>query len=205
MTSYEGEEYHDALETNLPQNTKLTEEERELITSMKNGENLVKEIDEYDAEFEKMKDFIESNEAQPFNLSGYTAKLDAFRVLLIEKIVFLQKKKLTSLSKIEDLYSSLIQKLSEATALYNNVTINLSVVNTSAEYKALGVKIAELETLINGINDSANAPAGGRKKSKTKSRGKRNIKKTKTKRVKRTKTRKIKRRGGKCNCSLWSK
>ena len=203
MTSYEGDEYHDALETHLPENTKLTEEERELITSMKNGENLVKEIDEYDAEFEKMKDLIESHEAQPFNLSGYTAKLDSFRVLLIEKLFFLQKK-LTSLSKIEDLSPSLIQKLSEATALYKYVTINLSVVNTSAEYKALGDKIADLEVLVNQLNSLA---VGGRKKSKTKSRGKRNNKgkKTKTKRVKRTKTRKIKRKGGKCNCSLWFK
>ena len=204
MTSYEGDEYHDALETNLPENTKLTEEERELITSMKNGKNLVKKIDEYDAEFEKIKSFMDSHEAHTFDLSGYTAKLDSFRVLLIEKLVFLQKK-LTSLSKIEDLSPSLIQKLSEATALYKYVTINLSVVNTSAEYKALGDKIADLEVLVNELNSSA---VGGIKKSKTKhrkSRGKRNSKGKKSKRVRRTQTRKIKRRGGKCNCSLWSK
>lgn len=195
-----------ALNIPMPDNTRLTEPERNLIKSMQDGAALLVKIDEYDGEFEKLKDLLASPNAQPFDLSVYTAKLETFRLLLIEKLESL-KTRIDSLSNLAGLSVSLITKLDEAKRAYQSVINKLSVVNNPDQYKALGVKIAELETLINGINDSANARAGGRKKSKTKSRGKRNNKgkKTKTKRVKRTKTRKIKRRGGKCNCSLWSK
>ena len=195
------------LDIPMPDNTLLNETERALISSMQDGRALLTKIDEYDAEFEKLKVLLASPDAQPFDLSVYTAKLEAFRLLLIEKLESL-KTRIDSLSNLAGLSVSLITKLDEAKTAYQSVINKLSVVNNPAQYKALGVKIAELETLINGINDSANAPAGGRKNSKTKnriSRGKRNSKGKKTKRVKRTKTIKRKRRGGKCNCSLWAK
>ena len=188
------------LDIPMPDNTLLNETERALISSMQDGPALLTKIDEYDAEFEKLKVLLASPDAHPFDLSVYTAKLEDFRVLLIEKLESL-KTRIDSLSNLAGLSVSLIKKLDEAKAAYQSVITKLSVVNNPDQYKALGVKIAELETLINGIN----APVGGRRRSKTISRGKRNSKGKKTKRVKRTKTRKIKRRGGKCNCSLWSK
>lgn len=187
------------LDIPMPDNIILTETERALINSMQDGAALLVKIDEYDGEFEKLKGLLASPEAQPFNLSVYTEKLEAFRLLLIEKLKSL-KDRIVSISNLAGLSTSLIKKLEQAKAAYQSIAAKLSAATNPAEYKALGVKIAELERLL----DDSPPSVGGRRRSKTKHRKYRG-KKTKTKRVKRTKTRKIKRKGGKCNCSLWSK
>lgn len=188
-----------ALNIPMPDNIILTETERALINSMQDGAALLVKIDEYDGEFEKLKGLLASPEAQPFNLSVYTEKLEAFRLLLIEKLKSL-KDRIVSISNLAGLSTSLIKKLEQAKVAYQSIAAKLSAATNPAEYKALGVKIAELERLL----DDSHPSVGGRRRSKTKHRKYRG-KKTKTKRVKQTKTRKIKRKGGKCNCSLWSK
>uniref|UniRef100_A0A6C0E655 WW domain-containing protein n=1 Tax=viral metagenome TaxID=1070528 RepID=A0A6C0E655_9ZZZZ len=191
-------------------NRQLTEQEIETIRKMNNGQALVDGLVQYDAGFDELKNSIGAAQPLPFDLSGYTKRLEEFRVTLIAKLAII-KEKLERLSLLEGLSDSLIQKLNAAKELFKSATNKLAsagVQNKPEEYEALGEKITELETLIAEIDTyngmGAHAPVGGRRKSKTKHRKSRG-KKTKTKRVKRTQTRKRKRNGGKCKCSLWNK
>lgn len=193
-------------------NRQLTEREIETIRKMNNGQTLLDGLGQYDAGFDELKNRIGAAQPLPFDLSVYTKRLEEFRITLIAKLAII-KEKLERLSLLEGLSDSLIQKLNAAKELFKSATNKLAsagVQNKPEEYEALGKKIKELEDLIAEI-DTYNGMrtqhlVGGRKKSKTKHRKSRG-KNKKTKRVKRTQTRKrkIKRRGGKCNCSLWSK
>lgn len=197
-------------------NRQLTDQEIETIRKMNNGQTLIDGLVQYDSGFEELKNRIGTAQPQPFDLSDYTRRLEAFHVILVEKLSII-KDKLDRLSLLEGLSGSLVQKLNDAKELFKSATTKLAaaaVQNDPTAYNALGAKIKELEDLISEIyrypGMEVQPAVGGRKKSKTKhrkSRGKKNIKRTKTKtrRVKRTKTRKRKRNGGKCNCSLWSK
>ena len=197
-------------------NRQLTEQEIETIRKMNNGQNLVDGLVQYDAGFDELKNSIGAAQPLPFDLSGYTKRLEEFRVTLIAKLAII-KEKLERLSLLEGLSDSLIQKLNAAKELFKSATNKLAsagVQNKPEEYEALGAKITELEGLIAEIETypgmgaqapaGAGAGAGGRRKSKTKHRKSRG-KNKKTKRVKRTQTRKRKIKGGKCKCSLWNK
>jgi hypothetical protein len=193
-------------------NRQLTEQEFETIRKMNNGQNLVDGLVQYDAGFDELKNSIGAAQPLPFDLSGYTKRLEEFRVTLIAKLAII-KEKLERLSLLEGLSDSLIQKLNAAKELFKSATNKLAsagVQNKPEEYESLGAKITELETLIadietyNGMGAQSQSSVGGRRKSKTKHRKSRG-KNKKTKRVRRTQTIKRKRKGGKCNCSLWSK
>ena len=192
-------------------NRQLTEQEIETIRKMNNGQTLVDDLAQYDAGFDELKNSIGAAQPLPFDLSSYTKRLEDFRITLIAKLAII-KEKLERLSLLEGLSDSLIKKLNAAKELFKSATNKLAsagVQNKPEEYEALGAKIRELETLIAEIetyNGMGSQPSvGGRRRSKTISRGKRNSKGKKTKRVKRTKTSKRKRKGGKCKCSLWAK
>jgi hypothetical protein len=193
-------------------NRQLTEQEIETIRKMNNGQNLVDGLVQYDAGFDELKNSIGAAQPLPFDLSGYTKRLEEFRVTLIAKLAII-KEKLERLSLLEGLSDSLIQKLNAAKELFKSATNKLAsagVQNKPEEYEALGAKITELETLIadietyNGMGAQSQSSVGGRRKSKTKHRKSRG-KNKKTKRVRRTQTIKRKRKGGKCKCSLWNK
>ena len=166
----------------------------------------------YDEAFEGLKEQMQTSQPQTFDLSSYTEKLTKIHAYLMSRLAVI-KQKLDSLSKIESLSVSLLDKLYAANELFASVSNKLEDVNNDpTAYNALGAKIKELEDLIAEIEKypgmGSQPPVGGRKKSKTKhriSRGKRNSNGKKTKRVKRTKTIKRKRKGGKCKCSLWNK
>jgi hypothetical protein len=193
-------------------NRQLTEQEIETIRKMNNGQNLVDGLVQYDAGFDELKNSIGAAQPLPFDLSGYTKRLEEFRVTLIAKLAII-KEKLERLSLLEGLSDSLIQKLNAAKELFKSATNKLAsagVQNKPEEYEALGAKITELETLIadietyNGMGAQSQSSVGGRRKSKTKQRKSRG-KNKKTKRVTRRQTRKRKIKGGKCKCSLWNK
>ena len=195
-------------------NRKFTELELDTINrlSVDNPSRYVAIANNYDEAFEGLKVQLQTSQPPTFDLSSYTDRLTKIHADLMSRLAAI-KQKLVRLSEIESLSVVLLEKLYAANELFKSVMTKLENVNNDpTEYEALGVKIKELEDLIAEIETypgmGSQPSVGGRRRSKTKnriSRGKRNSKGKKTKRVKRTKTRKIKRRGGKCNCSLWSK
>jgi hypothetical protein len=195
-------------------NRKFTEIELETINrlSVDDPSRYVAIANNYDEAFEGLKEQMQTSQPQTFDLSSYTERLTKIHADLMSRLAVI-KQKLVRLSEIESLSVSLLDKLYAANELFASVSNKLkSVNNDPTAYNALGAKITELEGLIAEIETypgmGAQAPVGGRKKSKrryTNSHGKKNIKKTKTKRVKRLQTRKRKGKGGKCKCSLWAK
>jgi hypothetical protein len=189
-------------------NRKFTDAELNTINSLSvdNPLRYLAIANNYDEAFEGLKEQIQTPQPPTFDLSSYTERLTKIHADLMARLAVI-KEKLVRLSEIESLSISLLDKLYAANELFTSVSNKLNSENNDpTAYNALGAKITELEALIAEIERypgmGAQAPAGGRKKSKRryiKSRGK----KTKTRRVKRRKT--IKRKGGKCKCSLWSK
>jgi hypothetical protein len=178
-------------------NRELTDQEIETIRKMNNGETLINGLVQYDSGFNELKNRIGTAQPQPVDLSGYTRRLEAFRVLLLEKLSII-KDKLDRLSLLEELSGHLVQKLNDAKELFKSAITKLdaaSVQNNTADYEALGKKITELEGLIAEIERypgmGAQTRVGGRRRSKTKHRKSRG-KNKKTKRVKRTQTKKRK-------------
>ena len=195
-------------------NRKFTELELDTINRLpvESPEKYLAIANNYDEAFEGLKEQMQTSQPQTFDLSSYTDRLTKIQTDLMARLAVI-KDKLDSLSKIESLSVSLLEKLYSANELFKSVMNKLEAVNNDpTAYNALGAKIKELEDLIAEIERypgmGSQHSFGGRRRSKTKhrkSRGKRNSKGKKTKRVKRTKTIKRKRRGGKCNCSLWAK
>jgi len=162
----------------------------------------------YDEAFDGLKQQVQTPQQPTFDLSSYTERLTKIHADLMARLAVI-KEKLVRLSEIESLSISLLDKLYAANELFTSVSNKLNSENNDpTAYNALGAKITELEALIAEIETypgmGAQAPVGGRRKSKTKHRKSRG-KKTKTKRVKRTQTKKRKIKGGKCKCSLWNK
>ena len=195
-------------------NRKFTELELDTINrlSVDDPSRYIAIANNYDEAFEGLKEQMQTSQPETFDLSSYTDRLTKIHADLISRLAVI-KQKLDSLSKIESLSVSLLDKLYAANELFTSVSSKLGDINNDpTAYNALGAKITELETLIAESERypgmGSQLPVGGRKKSKTKhrkSRGNKNSKGKKTKRVKRTKTIKRKGRGGKCNCSLWAK
>ena len=192
-------------------NRKFTDIELDTINrfSVDDPSHYVAIATNYDEAFEGLKEQMQTSQPQTFDLSSYTDRLTKIHADLISRLAVI-KQKLDSLSKIESLSVSLLDKLYAANELFTSVSNKLGDINNDpTAYNALGAKITELETLIAEIERypgmGSQPSVGGRRRSKTISRGKRNSKGKKTKRVKRTKTSKRKRKGGKCNCSLWTK
>jgi hypothetical protein len=191
-------------------NRKFTEPELDTINrlSVEDPSRYVAIANNYDEAFEGLKEQMQTPQPPTFDLSSYTERLTKIHADLMGRLEVI-KQKLVRLSEIESLSISLLDKLYAANELFTSVSNKLNSENNDpTAYNALGAKITELEGLIAEIERypgmGAQAPVGGRRKSKTKHRKSRG-KKTKTKRVKRTQTKKKKNKGRKCKCSLWNK
>ena len=192
-------------------NRPLTEEELDTINkfSVADSSRYVAIANTYDEAFDELKNQIQTSQPQTFDLSTYTARLTKFHEELLSRLSRI-KEKLDSLSKIEGLSISLVDKLYAARELFKSASEKLgSVNNDPAEYEALGKKITELEAVIAEIDTYPGIKAVGgkskkrRTKKQRKTRGNKN-KNKKTKKGKRTRTKKRGRRGG-SKCGLWRK
>jgi len=190
-------------------NRPFTEEEKDTINSFSVADpsRYVAIADTYDDAFDELKDKIQTSQPQSFDLSTYTARLTKFHEELLSRLSRI-KEKLDSLSKIEGLSVSLMDKLYAARELFKSATDKLGAVNNDpTEYEALGKKITELEAIIAEIDTYPGIKATGgkskkrRTKKQMKSRGNKN-KNKKTKKGKRMRTKKRGRRGG-SKCGLW--
>ena len=194
-------------------NRPFTEEELDTIDnfSVANPSRYVAIANTYDEAFDELKNQIQTSQPQTFDLSTYTARLTKFHEELLSRLSRI-KEKLDSLSKIEGLSMSLVDKLYAARELFKSASEKLgSVNNDPAEYEALGKKITELEAVIAeidtypGIKAVGGKSKKGRTKKQRKTGGNKNKNKNKkTKKGKRTRTKKRGRRGG-SKCGLWRK
>jgi hypothetical protein len=192
-------------------NRPFTDEELDTIDnfSVANPSRYVAIANTYDEAFDEFKNQIETSQPQTFDLSTYTARLTKFHEELLSRLSRI-KEKLDSLSKVEGLSVSLVDKLYAARELFKSASDKLGAVNNDpTEYEALGKKITELEALIADIDTYPGIKAVGgkskkrRTKKQRKSRSNKNKNKNKkTKKGKRMRTKKRGRWGG-SKCGLW--